>query len=169
MPQKSIFIVFFSLLFAVSAHAQTQAPVEVAIESFWLARDDGNGKAGDETDVFNTTDIPIHCVVRLNSRTPATVKLNFVAVKVPGVKAETKVITVSYKTNGKQNQVYFTGKPDGVWTAGTYRIELFIDGKPGGSKDFQIQKTAQQIEKEKLVPTPKTNTKPKTARRLRKN
>ena len=129
-----------------------------------------SGKAGDETDAFYTNDIPIYCVVQLNSQTPATVKMNLVAVKVTGVKAETKVIAVSYKTNGNQSRVNFTGKPDGgAWTAGNYRIDLFVDGKPAGSKDFQIQKTAQQIEKEKQSPTPKTDTKPKTAKRLRKN
>jgi hypothetical protein len=96
--------------------------------------------------------------------------MNLVAVKVPDVRTETKIVTVSYKTNGKQNQVNFTGKPDnGAWTAGNYRIDLFIDGKPAGSKDFQIQKTAQQIEKEKQSPTPKTDSKPKTAKRYRKN
>jgi hypothetical protein len=172
MLHKSLFILILALFGAVCAFAQTdepKEPLEVVVESFWLARDNGSGKAGDETNAFYTNDVPIYCVVQLNSRTPATVKMNLVAVKVPAVRSETKVVTVSYKTNGKQNQVNFTGKPDGgVWTAGNYRIDLFIDGKSAGSKDFQIQKTAQQIEKEKQSPTPKTDTKPKTAKRYRK-
>lgn len=167
---KIILTLLCCLFFSFAAFAQTEEPQESAtVESFWLARDNGSGKAGDETDVFHTNDIPIYCVVQLSSQAPATVKMNLVAVKVPGVKAETKVITVSYKTNGKQNRVNFTGKPDDVWTAGDYRIDLFIDGKPVGSKDFQIQKTAQQIESEKQKPAPKTDTKPKTAKRYRKS
>lgn len=167
---KIILTLLCCLFFSFAAFAQTEEPQEPAtVESFWLARDNGSGKAGDETDVFHTNDIPIYCVVQLSSRAPATVKMNLVAVKVPDVKAETKVITVSYTTNGKQNRVNFTGKPDGVWTAGNYRIDLFIDGKPAGSKDFQIQKTAQQIESEKQKPAPKTDAKPKTAKRYRKS
>jgi hypothetical protein len=173
MHRKFVFIFFLSLFCALSASAQTeepQEPLDVGVESFWLARDNGDGKVGDETEGFYTNDIPIHCIVQLNSRTPATVKMNLVAVKVQGVKAETKVITVSFKTNGKQSRVNFTGKPDDdSWTAGNYRIDLFIDGKPAGSKEFTIEKTAAQIEKEKQKPAPKTSTKPKTVKRYKKN
>jgi hypothetical protein len=173
MLQKSVFLLILALFCAVCAVAQTdqpKEPAEVAVENFWLARDNGSGKAGDETDSFFTNDVPIYCIVQLNSQTPATVKMNLVAVKVPVVPAGTKVVTISFKTNGKQNQVNFTGRPEtGAWAAGSYRIDIFIDGKPAGSKDFQIQKTAQQIEKEKQSPTPKTDAKPKTAKRYRKN
>lgn len=171
---KIILILFCCLFFAFNAFGQV-APVQeiedVAIETIALARDNGSGKAGEETDIFYTKDIPIYCIVRLNSLKPATVKMNLVAVKVAGVKAETKVITVSYKTNGNQNRVNFTGKPQGIWAAGMYRIDIFIDDKPAGSKDFEIQKSPQDVEKEtkqKQLP-PKTTTKPKTAKRIRKN
>ena len=73
----------------------------------------------------------------------------FVAVKVTGVKPETKVITSKYKTNGEQSQVSFTGKPDKIWTAGNYRIDIFIDEKQAKSIEFEIQKIPQQIEKVK--------------------
>ncbi len=172
MLPKTFITLILLLFFALSAFAQTngsEEPLEVAVESFWLARDNGEGKAGDEAEFFYTNDIPIYCVVQLNSRASATIKMNFVAVKVPSIKAETKIFTVSYKTNGRQNQVYFTGTPDDVWTAGDYRIDLFVDGKAAGSKDFQIQKTTAEIEKEKQNPKPKTETKPKTAKRYRKN
>lgn len=139
---------------------------DVQVESLSLARDDGKGKAGETAQSFFTNDIPIHCVVQLDSLKPVTVKMVFVAIKVAGVKPETKVISVKYKTNGEQSQVYFTGKPDKAWFAGTYRIDIFIDEKAAKSLEFEIQKTPQQIEKEKQpVVKPKTT----TARKFRKN
>lgn len=165
---KIVLILLCFLFCGFSVFGQTEEIQEVGVETISLARDDGNGKAGEETDVFGTKDIPIHCLIQLNSTKSTIVKMNLVAVKVAGVKAETKVVTVSYKTNGNQSRVRFTGKPDGIWTAGMYRIDIFIDGKAGGSRDFEIQKSAQEIEKEKQIP-PKTTQKPKMTKRLRKN
>ena len=90
----------------------------------------------------------------------------FVAVKVLGVKPETKVITTKYTTNGQQSQVSFTGKPDKIWVAGNYRIDIFINEKAAKSLEFEIQKTVKQIEKEKQ-PSPKS--KITSVRKLRKN
>jgi hypothetical protein len=134
------FILLVGLVFLFSAAAAAQiADGPVRVEEIYLARDNGEGKAGDPVEAFAVSDIPIHCVVTLDSLTPTTVKMNFVAVSVKGVKAETQVFTVSYKTNGNQNQVTFRGKPDGKsWVAGSYRIDIFVDGKPAGSKTFPI-------------------------------
>lgn len=127
-----------SNIFAQTESVQTVKPF-AGVEKIYLAKD-AEGKAGEETEVFSTTDIPIHCIIYLDSVKPTVVKMNFIAVNVPGVKAETKVISVSYKTDGTQNQVNFTGKPEGFWIAGNYRIDIFIDGKAAGNKEFQIRK-----------------------------
>lgn len=118
--------------------AQTAA-TPPAIEEVYLARDDGKGKAGEQVAEFVTTDIPIHCVVLLDSMTKVTVKMNFVAVTVAGVKAETKVVTASYTTKEGQNRVFFTGRPDGRWTPGKYRVDLFLDGKAATNIPFEIK------------------------------
>lgn len=171
---KIILLTTLCLLFALSAFAQveddTTEPQTVAVEEIFLAKDNGEGKAGDAAESFLTTDIPIFCVVQLNSTKSATVKMNFVAVSVAGVKAETKVISVSYTTNGKQNRVSFTGRPDGAWTAGTYRIDVFLDGKLASGKSFEIKKSPSEIQKTTQVkgfvaPKPK----PKIVKQTRKN
>jgi hypothetical protein len=145
-------LLLICLLFSVNILAQD----EVRVEELYLARDDGKGKAGEIAQNFFINDIPIHCVVRLDSMKPVTVKMIFVAVKVNGVKPETKVITTKYKTNGEQSEVSFTGKPDKFWTAGNYRIDIFIEEKQAKSVEFEILKNPQQVEKEKSVsPKPK--------------
>ena len=168
------------LLFGFNTFAQTENSLQeeqgssaekVSVQTITLARDDGKGKPGEETDVFGTRDIPIYCLVQLDSVKPATVKMNLVVVNVPGLKSETKLFTVSYTTNGNQSRVRFTGKPEGIWTAGKYRIDIFIDNQTAGSREFEIQKSAQEIQKEKDSPQtpPKTLQKSKNVKRLRKS
>lgn len=138
----------------------------VQVEEIYLARDNGKGKAGEIVESFLTNDIPIHCIVQLDSMKPVTVKMVFVATNVRGVKPETKVIAVNYTTNGSQTQVNFTGKPEKNWFAGNYRIDIFINDKSAKSLEFEIKKTAQQIEKEKQT---STKSKPANTRKFRKN
>jgi hypothetical protein len=167
------FLFAFSAFGQVEEVAKTLEPQTVGVDSVYLARDNGEGKAGDMSESFLTTDIPIYCVVQLNSTKPVTVKMNLVAVNVAGVKAESRVITVSYKTNGKQDRVSFTGKPDGVWTAGSYRIDIFVDDKLTVGKTFEIKKSPSEIQKsaaqaENFVP-PKPKPKPKIVKASRRN
>jgi hypothetical protein len=165
----------FCVLFTFNVFAQNEEnePQTVGVEEVYLAKDNGEGKAGDVAESFLTTDIPIYCIVQLNSSKPTTVKMNFVAVSVQGVKAESKVISVNYKTNGKQNRVSFTGKPDVFWTAGSYRIDIFINDKLAVGKTFEIKKSPSEIQQNQaqvksFVP-PKPKPKPKIVKQTRKN
>lgn len=146
---RAIFLILISLFVAVAVSAQTAAvPLAVndvvksgdpIIEDAFLAKDDGNGKAGDAVTSFFTTDIPIYCVVQLSQRTVATVKMNFVAVSVPGVKPDTKVVTASYTTKPNQSRVNFTGTPFDKWNTGSYRVDIFVDGKLVKDLTFDIR------------------------------
>jgi hypothetical protein len=127
-------------LFPLAAFAQTATPSPVEIEDVYLAKDDGNGKAATTpTSVFLPTDIPIYCIVQLDSTTPTTVKMNLVAESVPGVKADTKVVSTSYTTKNGQSRVNFYGRPDGKWAPGKYRADIFVEGKLAKNVSFEIQ------------------------------
>ena len=165
-----LFTIIFCLLLSFCVGGQTdlnQGNKQVGVAEIYLAKDDGNGKAGDVVTSFQTTDIPIYCIVQLDSMSPVTVKMSLVAVNVKGVKAETKVITTSYKTNGKQSKVSFTGTPEGNWVAGNYRVDIFLDNKPVGNQAFDIQNAAQQTDKDKQN-LPKAPSKQRDAKLIRK-
>lgn len=131
----------FLLGFDASAQSETQT-TEPVIQTISLARDDGKGFAGEATDKFLTTDNPIHCFIQLSSIKPATVKLILVAVKAAGLPPGTKSISVSYTTNGNQNQVNFNASPEGVWAAGSYRADVYINGKLAQSQLFVVEKSS---------------------------
>jgi hypothetical protein len=177
---KLFLAITFSLLFGSNILAQTENAFNpalsavVGIEEIYLAKDDGSGQAGEVAENFLTTDVPIYCVVMLDSVKPATVRMNFIAVSVKGVKPETKVFTTSYKTDGRQDRVNFTGKPDRFWVAGNYRIDVYIDEKLAGKQSFEIRTAAPQnnqtpvAEAQNFVP-PKGKAAAKNVRRPRKN
>ncbi len=129
---RIICLVFVCLFLTFAAVAQTDGSVEdvaVIVDELTLAVDDGSGGTGEERDSFLPTDVPIHCSILLSSAKPATIKMNIVFVKSVAPKSEQKVVTVSYKTNGKQNMVNFTASPEKYWTEGKYRVDIYIDGK----------------------------------------
>ncbi len=161
---------YFVVVCALSSVAFSQAPEPVlpVIQDVYLARDDGNGKAGEPVTEFRTTDIPIHCVVLLDASAKVTVKMNFVAVNVAGVRAETKVVTASYTTTEKQNRVFFTGHPDGTWTPGKYRVDLFINGKPAGKVEFEIKRPSGNVLAAKFSTAAPAPPRPKPPKRVRK-
>jgi hypothetical protein len=134
---KAPLLLFVVCILFVGIHAQTAAPV--GVEDVYLAKDNGKGEAGDAATVFKTTDIPIYCVVKLDSTTPATVKMNLVAENVPGVKSDTNVVSTTYTTKNGENRVNFYGKPSGKWTSGRYRAEIFVDGKLSKNLSFDIK------------------------------
>ena len=169
---KKFLLLIFCMLIAVSVFGQTERAESSAADSIiteiYLAKDEG-GSIGESAENFSTSDVPIYCVIKLETAKPTLIKMNLVAVKVRGVKPETKVVTVSYQTNGIQDQVNFTGKPAGVWTAGSYRVDIFVDGKAAGNKEFEIQNKDKETQ---IQPTLIKNLAPpkiKNPRSARKN
>lgn len=129
------------LLFTLNSFAQSSPEIaEVAVEEITLSRDDGEGHSGEETAEFSPTDVPIHCSILLSSTDAVEVWMNLVAVKAPGYKAGEKIVVVSYKTNGRQHRVNFTAQPPNTWPVGTYRVDIYLGGMPGGSVEFEVTK-----------------------------
>ncbi len=164
---KFIYAVLIGIFVAASAYAQTDPIPASAIEELYLAKDNGSGKAGDQVSEFRTSDIPIYCVVLLGSQAKVTVKMNFVAVNVAGVKADTKVVTASYTTKEGQNRVNFSGRPEDKWTPGKYRVDIFLDGKIAKNVEFEIKSTNITATAAKFVssPDPPKSAAPKRSRK----
>ena len=160
---KIVLVGFLCLFFSLSILGQNET--NFGITEITLFRDDGKGKAGEETLIFSTTDRPIHCSLELDSTESATIKMNMIAVNVPGLKFGKAVVSVSYKTNGEDDVVNFTASPRTVWAAGKYRFDIFIDGKLGASKEFEIKESSLPKKGE----TKSFQAKTKTAKQTRKN
>ncbi|MDQ3634964.1 MAG: hypothetical protein M3405_10730 [Acidobacteriota bacterium] len=130
------------LFFVFGAFAQTKdlpEKTEQSVEKLSLARKDKDGNIEEGLEVFNTKDIPITCYIDLSSDIPTLVKMNFIAVKAKGLRADIKIVTVSYKTKDGENSVSFNASPNKIWAVGDYRVDIFLDGKLAASKEFKIE------------------------------
>ncbi|MEJ7847419.1 MAG: hypothetical protein WKF92_04930 [Pyrinomonadaceae bacterium] len=142
-------------------------PKPSGVEQLYLAKDDGTGNAGDPALVFLTTDVPIFCVVVLDSNLPVNVKMNLVVVNVPGVRSETKVVSTRYSTKNNEDRVNFSGNPHGLWIAGKYRVDIYIDDKLVKKQDFEIRGPKTPVKSSSGFST-KTAVKPLSVKKPRK-
>ena len=90
-------------------------------------------------EVFGGKDIMIYCYIDLNINTPTMVRMDFIAVKAKGLRANTKFVSVKYKTKKGANSVSFNASPKKVWASGDYRVDVFLDGKLEDSREFVIK------------------------------
>jgi hypothetical protein len=151
---KFLLVLAFVFVSSMTALGQTTdaAPEKSSIREVYFAKDDGTGQAGEEATSFVTTDVPIYCVVQLDSAVPTSVKMNLVAVAVPGVRAGTKVVSTTYVTKDNQDRVNFSGRPAGQWVAGRYRVDIFVGNAPVVSREFAVQKATQAKPANKPAP-----------------
>lgn len=159
------------LFFGLNIFAQTdkiETETEIAVEEISLARDDGKGNAGEISDSFLTTNVPIHCFVQLNAAKAVSIKMNLVAVKALNLKPESRIVSVNFKTGDRQDSVNFTASPEKIWSPGDYRVDIFLDGKLARSKIFTITKEISETSTAKPA-LPKTAARPKVVRKSKKN
>ena len=144
---KFIVAVFLCLLSTVGFAAQTgnngyvETKKEQTKPTLSMAKEDSEGNIVENINIFAPGDIPIYCYIDLNSTKSVTVKLNFVAVKVRGIRPNHKIIRASYKTKNDEDSVTFLGEPDKLWLVGEYRVDIFIDDKLAISKGFVVEKS----------------------------
>jgi hypothetical protein len=156
-------------MFFTSGMALAQTPsgsAAIGIQEAYLAKDDGKGQAGSPAASFVVSDVPIYAVVQLDSAASATVKMNLVAADVPGVRAETRVVSTSYTTKNGEDRVNFSGRPAGKWTPGKYRADIFINGKLVKYLAFEIRTTPAVVAGSGLF---QPRSKPRPARTPQKN
>ena len=142
----------------ISQESDTPPASEMA--EVFLAKKGVDGQAGERAANFLVTDIPIFCVVRLPSPGVASVRLDFIAAKVPGVKPESKVVSLRYVTKEAEDRVNFSGKPQGLWVPGTYRVDVFVGTKKVSNIEFEIRAVPGEVAKPSTTKPSQPNRKP---------
>ncbi len=136
-------ILCFCSSIAISAQTEKNEfrkdTTENKVTKLSLAREDADGNIEENVEIFSPKDVPIFCYVDLSSSKPTSVQLNFIAVKVKGVRPNSKIISTRYKTKKGENAVTFTGKPEKDWIIGTYRVDILLNGKLAVSKEFAVE------------------------------
>jgi hypothetical protein len=131
------------------------------VDELYLAKDNGSGQPGEAASTFRPTDSPIYCVVILTAAGPASVKMQFVAADVAGIKAGKAVVTASVALKAGEDRVFFTGKPNQMWAAGKYRAEITLDGKTAKSAEFVVLGSAKPAAAESFARPARKTLKPR--------
>ena len=149
-------VTVFACLFGTGISQESDAAPASELAEVFLAKKGGDGRAGDPATNFLVTDIPIFCVVRLAFPGVASVRLDFIAANVPGVTRESRVVSLRYVTKDAEDRVNFSSKPQGLWVAGKYRVDIFVGTKKVSAIEFEIRPVPGEVAK----PTTKTSTPP---------
>jgi len=149
-------LVLLAVFVPLTAKSQAAEPTRKStIAEIFLARANADGKAGDAAENFVITDIPIFCVVRFTSPGVAAVKMDLIALNVPGVKGESRVVSTTYTTKETEDRVNFSGRPKGNWVPGRYRADVFVGEKKVRTIEFEIKNSPTESANP-TAPQPKT-------------
>ena len=99
-----------------------------AIKDIHMAKDDGNGAPGAETDSFDPSDRTVHCVATLKSAKSGTQKtFAWWIVDADGTKNQ-KIKEIDYSTKALENIVHGHLTLPQDWPAGKYKVQVYVNG-----------------------------------------
>ena len=99
-----------------------------AIKEMHMAKDNGKGAPGDETDSFAPSDRTIHAVATLREAKAGTqMKFAWWIVDVEGTKNK-KIQEIDYKTGPLENVVHGHLTYPQDWPSGKYKVQVFVNG-----------------------------------------
>lgn len=99
-----------------------------AIKEIHMAKDDGNGAPGDETDSFEPSDRTIHCVTTLKTAKSGTqMKFSWWIVDADGTKNQ-KIKDIDYSTRALENIVHGHLTLPQDWPVGKYKVQIYVNG-----------------------------------------
>ncbi len=108
------------------------------IEEIRMARDDGNGDPGEETDTFSPSDRTIHCVVRLaEAKSKTKLKFSWWIVEAEGSENQ-KIKDIEYTTKALENVVHTHLTLPQDWPKGKYKVEVYVNGNLEGTVGYTV-------------------------------
>ena len=113
------------------------------IKEAHVAKDNGQGGPGEETDTFGPTDKTIHCVVELAEPKPgATIRYSWWLVEAEGENNERikneKIQDFEYTTKPDERIVHGHMTMPDDWPPGEYRVDVYVNGNLEESVEYNV-------------------------------
>jgi hypothetical protein len=110
-----------------------------SISKITMAKDNGSGDPGDETNTFTPSDQKIHCLVTLrNPKEGIKVSFSWWIVEANGTKNE-KLKDIDYTTESDVKTVHGHLSSTRDWPSGKYKVEARIDGNLEKTVSFIVE------------------------------
>ena len=124
---------------ANSASSDTPSTSTGALSDTHMARDNGKGDPGEETNTFNAKDRTIHCVATLKDAKSGTqMKFSWFVVDAEGSKNE-KIRDIDYTTRALENVVHGHLIAPRDWPPGKYKVEVYVNGNLEQTVPYSVQ------------------------------
>ena len=110
-----------------------------AIKEIHMAKDDGNGAPGTETDSFEVGDHTVHCVATLaEAKSGTQMKFSWWIVDAGGSKDE-KIKDIDYTTGALENVIHGHLTLPKDWPVGKYKVEVYINGALDKTVSYSVK------------------------------
>ncbi|MFZ0064513.1 MAG: hypothetical protein WAL47_20970 [Pyrinomonadaceae bacterium] len=110
-----------------------------ALTEVHMARDNGKGDPGEETDIFTAKDRTIHCVTTLKDAKSGTqMKFSWYVVEAEGGNNE-KIRDIDYTTRALENVVHGHLIAPRDWPVGKYKVEVYVNGNLENTVPYTVQ------------------------------
>jgi hypothetical protein len=109
------------------------------IKEIHMAKDNGRGAPGDETENFAPGDRTIHCVATLKEAKSGTqMKFAWWIVDAEGTKNQ-KIKEIDYTTKALENVVHGHLSLPQDWPTGKYKVQIFINGDLDKTVNYEVE------------------------------
>ncbi|HET6890857.1 MAG TPA: hypothetical protein VFH31_07120 [Pyrinomonadaceae bacterium] len=113
------------------------------IKQVHMAKDNGKGGPGEETDTFGPTDNTIHCVVELaEPNAGAKIRYSWWVVEAQGEKNEKvqnqKIEDFEYTTKSDERIVHGHLTMPDDWPPGKYKVDVYVNGNLEQSVEYNV-------------------------------
>jgi len=109
-----------------------------AISKITMAKDNGNGDPGDETNTFRASDHTVHCLATLRTPKEGTqIKFSWWIVDAQGSKNEL-IKEIDYTTGPNNNVVHGHLSLPRDWPKGKYKCDVYVDGKLEKTVEYYV-------------------------------
>jgi hypothetical protein len=103
-----------------------------------MAKDNGKGEPGDQTNTFKPSDKTIHCLIKLrNPKEGTKITFSWWQLDSSGAK-KGKPKDIDYTTQGSEDMVHGHLTLDDGWAVGKYRCEVSVNGNLEKTLDFVV-------------------------------
>ncbi len=111
-----------------TSSSNTPSTATGALTETHMARDDGKGDPGQETNTFDPKDRTIHCVTTLKEAKSGTqMKFSWFIVEA-GDRKDEKLSDIDYTTRGLEDVVHGHLVARRDWMPGRYKVEIYVNG-----------------------------------------
>lgn len=109
------------------------------IKELHLAKDDGTGGPGEETNAFSPDDRTIHCVARLaDAKSGTKMRFSWWIIDAEGAKNE-KISDNDYTTRANEEIVHGLLTLPEDWPSGKYKVEVYVNNNLEETAGFSVK------------------------------